>query len=179
MNWLIRLYELGKSALSLIGSITGATFIALMTLLITVDVLGRALGQPTYVATEMSGYMLVGITFLGLAYTQRKGGHIKITMVTNLLPNRLQKQLEIATLLVSIIFIGWCAWATVTPVIESYIYNRTSLTVIHTPLWIVQLVIPVGFAMLALELLFKFITTIGSRRTAKEQEIRQKGNSNA
>ena len=62
---------------SLIGNVGGSILIAGMLLLITIDVLGRYfLGMTTYVAGEISGYLLVGVCTLGLVYTQRKGANI-------------------------------------------------------------------------------------------------------
>lgn len=157
---LVRFFVFVGRWISSIGGISGAVFIFLMTLLITVDVLGRAVGVPTYIAIEMSGYMLVGIVFLGLAYTQRKGGHIKIIMLTSKLSPGKRKLLEIATLVVALIFIGWLAWATLGPVMQNYILKATSLTMVRTPLWIPYGFITVGLVMLGIELMIELIKAI-------------------
>lgn len=162
-NRLARFFDFVGRLGSSIGGITGATFIFLMTLLITVDVLGRAVGMPTYVADEMSGYMLVGIVFLGLAYTQRKGKHIQITILTRRLSPRKRELLDIAILMAVVIFISWLTWSTVGPVIQNYAVNATSLTLIRTPLWIPWLFIPLGLAMLAIELMVELIKAIRPR----------------
>ena len=54
-----------------------------MAMLVTVDVIGREFLHPTGIAHEVSGYCLVAIVFLGLAYTLRRGRHIQITTVTS------------------------------------------------------------------------------------------------
>ena len=159
---LIRILDsIGRRAGS-IGGIGGAMFIFLMTLLITVDVIGRAFGMPTYIAIEMSGYMLIGIVFLGLAYTQRKGRHIKIIMLTERLSPRKRQVLEIVALTVGLAFIGWFTWSTFGPVIQNYVLKTTSLTVVHTPLWIPYGFVAVGLGMLAIELLVELIKEITS-----------------
>jgi len=150
-----------------IGGWGGAVFIFLMTLLITVDIIGRAVGLPTYVSTEMSGYMLIGIVFLGLAYTQRKGRHIKILILTEKLPPRMQQLLEIAMTFLAMAFISWFAWSTFGPTIENFVQKVTSLTLASTPLWIPYGLIPVGLGILAIELMFQLIRAIAS---LKKQE---------
>jgi len=160
---LVRFFDSIGRIGSFIGGITGAIFIFLMTLLITVDVLGRAVGMPTYVADEMSGYLLVGIVFLGLAYTQRKGKHIQITILTNRLSPRKQELLQIAILMVVLIFIGWLTWATFGPAIQNYVVKATSLTIVATPLWIPWLFIPLGLVMLTIELMVELVKAIRPR----------------
>jgi TRAP-type C4-dicarboxylate transport system permease small subunit len=124
-----------------------------MALLISVDVIGRSFGQSTLVADEMSRYMLVGLAFLGLAYTQRKKRHIQIRLITSRLSQRVQEMIEIGVLIVGFVFASWLVWTTWGLVDMMFTDNRRSLTLVETPLWIVALLVPVGLGMFALELL--------------------------
>ncbi len=140
------------------SAVSGQVLILGMTLLITVDVLGRAtLGKSTLVSTEISGYALVALVFLGLAYTLRMERHIKIELLTRRLSPRKQQQLEIAVLILSLIFIAWFTWATMGPVVQNYIQHHISITYLHTPYWIPYLFVPVGAGMLAIGLLIEII----------------------
>jgi TRAP-type C4-dicarboxylate transport system permease small subunit len=155
------------------GNGIGSAALLFMTLLITVDVLGRSLGTPTQVAHELSGYMMIGVVFLGLAYTQRQGKHIKIVLITNLVSKRKRQQMEIVTLAVAAVCIGGLAWYTLMPVMSNYTKNITSLTFLHVPLWIPYLLVPLGLFMLAIELTVETIKKIKSGRIDKEPEITQ------
>ncbi len=136
-----------------------------MALIITVDVLGRAtLGKSTLVAHEISGYSLVAIVFLGLAYTLHTERHIKIELLTRRLSARQQQQLEVIVLIASLIFIVWFTWATSVPVKVNYIQQHTSITYMHTPMWVPYLFVPLGAAMLAIGLLFEVIEKIRNLR---------------
>jgi len=58
-----------------------------MMVLVAVEVFMRyVLHNPAMVADEFSAYMLVGLSYLGLAYTWRKGGHVRITLLVSRLP---------------------------------------------------------------------------------------------
>ena len=145
----------------LISGMLGAFLILAMTLLITIDVLGRFLfSKPTMVATEMSGYMLVGITFLGLAYTQRQGRNVEIILLTQQLSKKLQKQIRTINLVVSVVVAIWLIWATATPVIENYTFHRISITELRTPMWIPWLMVPIGALMLTIELIVELYKEI-------------------
>ena len=172
---LIRVLALAVREFSAMVSMSGGgVFVFLMTLLISVDVLGRAVRKPTYVAIEMSGYLLVGIVFLGLAYTQRRGQHISIVMLTDKLPLEKRRALKIATLILSAIFIIWLTWFTFGPVLQNYRLKAISLTLVHTPLWIPYAFIPLGLGMLAIELISEIIEEIRCRKVTRETEVRQR-----
>jgi len=158
----LRIFDSIAKWTSSVTGVIGATFIFLMTLLITVDVIGRAIGHPTYVATEVSAYMLVGIVYLGLAYTQRKGKHIKIIMLVERFSQKTQQVLGITALFIALTFIIWVTWLTLGPVIQNYKLEATSLTMISTPLWIPYGFVSVGFAVLGIELAIELVKTITS-----------------
>jgi TRAP-type C4-dicarboxylate transport system permease small subunit len=125
-----------------------------MTWLITIDVLGRYLfSRPTYVADELSGYSLIAITFWGLAHTQRDEKHIEITAITGHLPPRIKKWLKLTTLIISLAYFAWLTWATLLSTIQSYDMKSISITPLHTPLWIPYAFVPLGSAILTLQLI--------------------------
>jgi|TARA_Y100000031_G_C8201455_1_gene376394 TRAP-type C4-dicarboxylate transport system permease small subunit len=172
-NRLVRFGDFVGRNWSSVGSGVGSAAILFITLLITVDVLGRALGIPTQVAHELSGYMMVGVVFLGLAHTQRKGKHIKISLITDRLSQRKRQQTEIAALAVAAVCVGGLVWYTSMPVMSNYTKHITSLTFLHVPLWIPYLLVPLGLFMLAIELTVETFRKIQSFRTNQEPEIAQ------
>lgn len=165
------LLDVIESISRVIGSVSGTIggfIIFAMTMLITIDVLGRYLfSKPTMVATEISGYMLVGITFLGLAFTQRQGRNVEIIMLTQKLSKKLQKQIRTVNLVVSVAVALWLTWATTTPVIENYTFHRISITELRTPMWIPWLMVPAGAFMLTIELVVELYKEIVSLRKSR------------
>jgi len=141
-----------------VSGATGGFVIFAMTILITVDVLGRyLLGKPTMVAVEMSAYMLVALIFLGLAYTESQDRHVAITFITKKFSQRTQKILRIAITAISVVFIGWLVWFTALPVIQDFQIGTVSLTGTRTPIWIPSLLIPIGFTLFTFQLIIKLI----------------------
>ena len=144
----------------LAGGILAAFCLFSMIALITVDVIGRKFGHSTGVAFEISGYLLVAIIFLGLAYTLRKGKHIEISVVTNRLSQRARRWLKVATSVIGLAFIGWLFWFTLQHVITSYTFNSVSRTTLRTPIWIMESLLPIGIALLALAIIIETIKLI-------------------
>jgi len=147
-----------------------ASLILFMTLLITLDVLGRNFfGFPIHFSTEVSGYILVALTFVGLAYTQKQGKHIRIQLLTRHLPARVQRYLELVILTIGIIVVGWLTWATKDPVIQNYVFQRKSITSLETPMWIPWLLVPIGFLMLTIQFIAELIIVLFSSDRTQDQ----------
>ena len=145
---------------SRVGAIVGRVFIFLLMLLITVDIIGRYFGYPTMVAHEMSAYLLVAITFIGLSYALRTGSHIEVTVVRDRLSPKARWILMIVTSCIATIFCGWLTWVTLNVAIESLTQNTTSITIIRTPFWIPQSFISLGLAMITIELITETVRRI-------------------
>lgn len=135
-----------------------------MTLLITVDVIGRfALGMPTYVATEFSGYLCVIITFLGLSYVARTGRQIEVSIVIDRLPATVQRRLRLATATLSLVFLVYFTIETAEIALLDFRLGARSLTFVHTPIWIISGCVPLGLGMLAIEVFSQWLRlTTGS-----------------
>lgn len=111
------------------------------------------LNQSTVWQTEAVVYLAVSATLVGLPYVQRLRGHVNVDLVPMLLPPRARKGLAIVVLSASILIVGvmlvygydfWhFAWAR----------GWKSDTVWAVRLWIPYLAIPVGFALLLLQLI--------------------------
>ncbi|HER23993.1 MAG TPA: TRAP transporter small permease [Candidatus Atribacteria bacterium] len=135
--------------LSRVSAVAGQAIIAIMVLLITVDVLSRnIILKSILIATEVSGYALVALAFLGLAYTERTGSNIKISILTKRFSPSVQKKLQLVVSIVSTIFMAWLTWITLGPVIDNFNNKVTSITILHVPMWILYISIPIGYAML-------------------------------
>lgn len=152
-----------------VGCFLGSLGIALMTGLITLDVLGRyLLSMPTYVATEFSEYLCVIVTFVGLSHVSRKGRQIEVTILFDRLPRRLQRYVKLVTQTLALVFVSYFAYETTLPTLLDFRIGTRSLTFVHTPLWLISLFIPAGLGMLGLETLAQWVRLILSGQTKTE-----------
>ena len=131
-----------------------------MSMLITVDVIGREFGHSTGISHEISGYCLVAIIFLGLAYTMRRGRHIQITALTSRLPQRARRWLAMATSSMGLAFTGWLFWFTLQQVITSYNLQSISMTPLRAPLWPLEMLLPIGLSLLAMAIIAEMVRII-------------------
>jgi TRAP-type C4-dicarboxylate transport system permease small subunit len=136
------------------GYLAGALFFGLA-FFVTYDVLARkwgsAVGLPTTrVTDEISGYVLVLAATWGLAYTLRTGAHVRIDVLLPYMPPTLRALADRLAWLVMATFAALFAWRIWILVEDSWETGIRSSTYLLMPLWIPQVILGVGFALLAL-----------------------------
>lgn len=136
----------------------GAAILLAMPLLVVVNILLRAVfGFSIGNVEEMVGYMLVAVTFFGVSITFRAKSLFRVSFLFDALPVSVRKILNRVYLCLVISFCTVMIWFTSLLVKSSFVRGKVSDTVLHTPLYIPQALIPCGFFILlvfALEQLF-------------------------
>ncbi|WP_110667853.1 TRAP transporter small permease [Salinicola halophilus] len=118
------------------------------------------LGYEISGVSEIAAYLLVGATFLSLAYTFRHHAHIRVTLIVSKLAPRIRVWSEVACLAVSLALTVLLSWELVGLVNESLEYGDVSAGLLAIPLWIPQSVLVVGLLLLCLALLEALIGTL-------------------
>ena len=135
-----------------------AVAVAVMAVLVTVEVLARSLASvSTLVADEMAGYLLVVLTFFGLADSLRAGAFIRVEFIDHWLGASARRWLETALLVVALAYTVFLAWEFWRLVAQSYHFGSTSLQVSRTPLWIPQACMAAGTTILAVQLVVQTV----------------------
>jgi len=142
------------------GVAVATSVLFLMTLMITVTAVARKFDYVTGFAHEISGYGLVTIIFLGLAYTMKVGKHIEITVITSRLPPGSRRWLRVATSTIALAFLGWLFWFTLRYALRSLDLGSVSMTPLRVALWPIQMLLPIGLTLLALAILFDIVRTV-------------------
>jgi TRAP-type C4-dicarboxylate transport system permease small subunit len=104
-------------------------------------------------------------SFMGLAYTLNSGGHIRVNLLADRLPQSAQRWLERLCLLMAAGIVGFFAWYCALMTYDSYQFNEMGQGIIAVPLWIPQLWMALGVACLWLALVDNLITHIMNETT--------------
>ena len=141
-------------AVSLVfGYLAGGMYIVLA-FFVTYDVLARKwgalIGLPTtQVTDEISGYMLALAATWGLAYALRCGSHVRVDVLFPYMPPRLKAVADFAAFALMAVFATIMAWKIWALVADSWLTGQKSSTYLLTPLYVPQLILGVGFTLLA------------------------------
>ncbi len=149
-----------------------AAFLVLICVLVSVQVVFNlttklfgtsvALTIPSY--AEIAGFFLAAASFLALAYTLMRGGHIRVTLVLSYLPKTARLVFEVAGLAVCAATAIYATWFMALLVLESVKFADLSPGIVAIPLWIPQLSLAVGLGIFALALCDLMISTILARK---------------
>ncbi len=146
-----RTYFKLESALNLLGGI----IIFLLVFLATANVLGRWLFN-----LSVDGYIdwveqaMAFMAFLGIAYTKRLGGHIRMDIVISHLHGRWLWFVELISVVLMLIITLFLIYGSYLHFLRAYTLGDSSLD-IDLPTWPAKLVVPVALTVLALRLMLQ------------------------
>ncbi|SFT98712.1 TRAP transporter small permease [Halomonas saccharevitans] len=147
-----------------LGGYLAALCLCLICALITAQVLGRIvdriatalggdrIGLAIPGLAEISGFLLVGASFLGLAYTFVHGGHIRVTLLVGRLSPAPRAFVEVFCLSIALILGLYLGWYLYWLLADSIAFNETSYGLLRIPLWIPQSAMLAGVVLLCLAL---------------------------
>lgn len=144
--------------LSLAAGALGAICLAIIPALILADIAsGLVMRESLTFVWEYAAFLMAASFFLGLAYTLRTGGHVRVSLVAEHLPPKAAWLLDIAATLIAIWFSAFIGYAMVQFAWTSYAGGSVSFTATATPLAIPQSVVALGAVLLTLQLAARLV----------------------
>jgi len=143
------------------GAYLSSFLIIALTILIIIEIVARSFfNVSTMIADEYSGYFYLASIFLGLGYTFKEDGHIRINILTSKLPKKINRYIDIFAGSITLALIIFILYFSIKMLIESYKYDMVSETVSETPIYLTQLAIPIGLFMFSIAVLAFLIKKI-------------------
>ena len=153
-----------KKIIKIIDNISGFSgwiagiFIVVAMILIVAEIIWRTgLSSTLYIADEYAGYIMVMLTFCGLAYTLRERGHIRMMMLPRFIKGRAHIIFNMVCFAVGFVFCIALTWFTFVFFLDSYVSGTKSMHVSETYLAIPQFFMPFGAALMSLQFLAEFL----------------------
>ncbi len=137
--------------------LSGLAVFALM-ILAVVSVSGRnAINQPIPGYVDWIEQAMPLIAFMGISFTQREGGHIRMDLLVGALKGRPLWLAEFITTLAIFILMVLLVWGTWAHFQRSFdfaapLWSRDSSMDIRLPIWPAKLLAPIAFSVLVLRL---------------------------
>ncbi|MEN5082025.1 TRAP transporter small permease [Bosea sp. TWI1241] len=144
-----------------------AAFMVGIGLAILAQILARFRGV-TLDATEAAGMCLAASTFFGLAHTFRRGGHVRINLIVDKLPQHWRHRVEILACLLGTVVVSFLAWHIASLALQSHAFNDVSPGLLAMPFWIPQTGVAIGVTALAVAFIDELVWLIGGGRPRYE-----------
>ena len=152
------------------GYLSGWLVPVMMVLMVVEAFMRYVIEKPPMIADEFSAYLLVAISYLGLAYTWRQKGHVRITIFVSRFPPRFSSWLRLVTLLLNFIFLLALSQTGYKMIVYALQINLRSSTWLTFPLFWPQLTVFIGFILLTLLLLVEIARAIDKIRAGENVE---------
>ena len=148
-----------------------AACLALLAMVVLGEVLAIWLfGRSLEFSWEYGAFLMAAAFFLGLGWTLRRQGHVRVAFLAANLPPALERVLEIAATLIGLTIAGFLTTALAGLTWSSLIDGSRTFTPTATPLAIPQTVITLGAAILFLQLLARLVRLFRDEPTEAPSE---------
>ena len=151
-----RLYD-GCAALA-------ACFMVGLLVAVLLSVIGRQANFNIPGIDAYAGYLMAGAGFLALAHTLKRGEHIRVTLLIGRLQGTSQRAMELWALFAASLLALLAAFYSVRLAWQSYSFHDISTSNDATPLWIPQLSMALGTAVLAIAFLDELVLEARGKR---------------
>lgn len=134
-----------------------ASGVLMMASLLIANVLSRKFFNNSIAAAdEIGGSLLILVTFSGIGYAARKGRHIRMTAIFDMLPLRFQKYLMVFISLVTMATYVYVCYIALDYIEYTRMLGKVT-SALEMPDWIRAAVVPIGFGLGAIQYLMNAI----------------------
>lgn len=140
--------------LSRISGLSGSLALVLIVGFVCFEVIARyVFNEPTVWVNEYATYLLLAITFLGSAYAQAQGSHIRVELIPGHLAPPLRLWLDTLTHWIGLYFVVFAGWQMISFNYQEYLNDTRNWGLLATPQWIPELFVSVGYCLFIVSIL--------------------------
>jgi TRAP-type C4-dicarboxylate transport system permease small subunit len=143
-----------------------AFFMVGILFMVLASVVGRLAGFNLRGSDAYAGYCMAAASFLALAHTLKRGEHIRVSLFLHRFGGRLKRPLELWSHAAGTFFCAALAFYSVRLVWQSRAFNDISQGNDATPLWIPQIAMALGAAVLLVAMVDDLVAVIRRRELA-------------
>jgi TRAP-type C4-dicarboxylate transport system permease small subunit len=143
-----------------------AACLALLAIVILAEVLAVwLLNRSLEFSWEYGAFLMAATFFLGLGWTLRQGGHVRVAFLAGLLPAAFGRWIEVVATVLGLAITGFLISALAGLTWSSWIDGSRTFTATATPLAIPQAIITLGAIILWLQLVARLIRLVRGEDT--------------
>lgn len=143
-------------------AVTGCALMLFMMLLLMCAEIGMRLffNSSTQISEEYSGYLFTWITLGGFLYAQRAERFLRVDVVRKLIRPRVRAGMDSFAAFAGVALSVILLYATGETFSSSLTFHSTSMQYSETPLYLPQVIMPIGFGLLAIAFLHTAVTEL-------------------
>lgn len=146
--------------LYLAGGALGATFIALIAVLMIGQSILREFHVNTGAVNDVVAWFCAAAAFFAMAHAFKHGDFVRVTLVLDTVNAKTRRVLEIASLAIGTVAVTYLAYAACSFTFESWQFNDMAQGLLPIPMWIPQLSFALGSLLLWLAVVDELIIVL-------------------
>ena len=131
------------------GHLAALCVLSILVLMIGAS-LGRALDWRVSWVNDIVAWLCAAAAFMGMAYSFRNGDFVRVTLVLESVSAPVRRWLELTSLTVAAVAIGYLGFLAARFTWESYEFNDIAGNMVPIPIWIPQMSFVVGALIFAI-----------------------------
>ena len=132
-------------------------------------IVGRILGLSFLSGNAYAGYLLAAAVFLALPAAFHNGDHIRVTLIVERLAPRARYVMEVASLAMAVVIVGYFAYYAMRMVWYSYKFHDISSGFDASPMWVPQSVMAIGAVGFLISIVEELFLVLKHRRPVLRQ----------
>ncbi|MCJ7571517.1 MAG: TRAP transporter small permease [Candidatus Thermoplasmatota archaeon] len=137
--------------------------ISLLAMILIINIIARALGNSIHFTDELSNFLIIWITFIGLSFATRKGRHIRMAAIFDMSPLIVKKILIFIVSIINMVVMFFSVYISFNYISSVYFYQKLTPTLRYS-YWIILLIVPVGFLLAG----FHYLRTVTKNIQTKD-----------
>jgi TRAP-type C4-dicarboxylate transport system permease small subunit len=126
----------------------GATFVALIAMLMVGQSILRELGVRTGAVNDVVAWCCAAAAFFAMSHAFKHGDFVRVTLLLEKMPPPVRRTFEVSSLSMAAVATGYLAYAACSFTLESYQFNDVAQGMLAMPLWIPQSSFALGAVIL-------------------------------
>lgn len=150
----------GLDALYLLaGRVAALAVLAIFVLMILASV-GRYAGWRVSWVADVVSWLCAASAFFAMAHAFKHGDFVRVTLLLEKLPPRVVRVLEIVSLSIASLAIGYLAWWAIRFTHESWAFNDIAGNMVPIAIWIPQMSFVLGAVLFAVAVLDELVIVL-------------------
>jgi len=132
---------------------------AALTVLLIANVIARSFFQSIYYADEVSKFLIILVTMVGVSYAARKARHIRMGAFLDLMPPKMEKTFVFIISGVNTVVMFMMAYYSYQYVAQMMMLGQKT-SALQVPFWTFNVIVPIGFAVAGIQYIRTIIKNI-------------------
>jgi TRAP-type C4-dicarboxylate transport system permease small subunit len=150
----------GLDAAYVLAGQLAALSVLLIFVLMIVAAVGRIAGWRVSWVADVVSWLCAASAFLAMAHAFKHGDFVRVTLLLEKLPSRAVRVLEVVSLSIAAVAIGYLAWWAVRFTFESWQFNDIAGNMVAIPIWIPQLGFVLGAVLFAVAVIDELVLVL-------------------